>query len=707
MATLEEIVVQLTAETQQLRAEMASATKAVKDSTSKMDDAIQAFSDNSKKNTTFFQTAMATMTGFLGSQAVLGAFNALKGVAMELGNQLVEAGQEAMAEEQAFTRLATSLRLSGNYSKEAADGLADYAGELEGVAGVGADVIASNMAVLSSLTRLNSEGIKSAQMAAVDLSAALGKDLGTSTEIVAKAINGNDAALKKLGISLNLTSDSTKNLEIVTAALSERFGGSAQAKMQTFGGALFLLKDAYGDMFKEVAKAITQNEVVITVMKTAADIFGKFAEELKNGGPAIRDGIGAALLDFLDILISVGQVTDFVVRGFRAGFNAIQTAISAVIDTIFYLYDKLNGLGVDNPFEETAKQWEETKASFTDTSTLEMMTGKLQELRNAGGAAFEQMKGKSIEAAKSQEDLGNAVQKTAELSKEEMDVLTSFASGLASQGQAINAQFQFANQMLAESHAQRMAMVGDDYAAQIEAQQMFFETQQALRDEQFQKENDALATARENNLITEEQYQKASAQLKNQYALDQMKQQTAQTQFEMQQQKTRQENFKSTMGTIASLSSSGNKELAAIGKAAAITNATIDGYAAVQKALASAPPPFNFALAALVGAATAANVAKISGVSLAGGINEVPKSARGGNGGDNFPAMLMPGERVVPTETNQDLKEFLANQGGGSKVNVNITVLPGTGLNNEQIGNLIEQMNNYFNAGGLKLSGAT
>jgi hypothetical protein len=68
--------------------------------------------------------------------------------------------------------------------------------------------------------------------------------------------------------------------------------------------------------------------------------------------------------------------------------------------------------------------------------------------------------------------------------------------------------------------------------------------------------------------------------------------------------------------------------------------------------------------------------------------------------------MLMPGERVVPTETNQDLKQFLAGEGGGSKVNVNITVMPGTGLNSEQIGNLIEQMNNYFNAGGLNLSGA-
>ncbi len=42
-----------------------------------------------------------------------------------------------------------------------------------------------------------------------------------------------------------------------------------------------------------------------------------------------------------------------------------------------------------------------------------------------------------------------------------------------------------------------------------------------------------------------------------------------------------------------------------------MATATIDGIVAVQKALASASPPFNFALAALVGVATASNIAKI------------------------------------------------------------------------------------------------
>ena len=86
----------------------------------------------------------------------------------------------------------------------------------------------------------------------------------------------------------------------------------------------------------------------------------------------------------------------------------------------------------------------------------------------------------------------------------------------------------------------------------------------------------------------------------------------AQVAIKAQQQQLQYAN--SFFGNLASLSQSGNKKVAAIGRAAAVTTATIDGVVAVQKALASAPPPVNFALAAATGVAAAANVAKISGL---------------------------------------------------------------------------------------------
>ncbi|APC46524.1 tail length tape-measure protein 1 [Alteromonas phage PB15] len=61
-------------------------------------------------------------------------------------------------------------------------------------------------------------------------------------------------------------------------------------------------------------------------------------------------------------------------------------------------------------------------------------------------------------------------------------------------------------------------------------------------------------------------------------------------------------------GNLASLMNTGSKKLFAIGKAAAVANAVVDGYAAVSKTMASVPYPFNIPLAAAQAVASAAQV---------------------------------------------------------------------------------------------------
>ena len=113
--------------------------------------------------------------------------------------------------------------------------------------------------------------------------------------------------------------------------------------------------------------------------------------------------------------------------------------------------------------------------------------------------------------------------------------------------------------------------------------------------------------------------------------------------------------------TLASLQSGSNKKLAALGKAAAIAQATIDGVLAVQKALASAPPPFNFIQAAVVGAVAAANVASIAGMADGGLVR-----GKGGPREDKELRRLSPGEFVVnaqSTAQNRDLLEQINRRG--------------------------------------------
>lgn len=81
-------------------------------------------------------------------------------------------------------------------------------------------------------------------------------------------------------------------------------------------------------------------------------------------------------------------------------------------------------------------------------------------------------------------------------------------------------------------------------------------------------------------------------------------------------------------GQLATLQTSHNRTVAAIGKAAAIAQATIDGIVAVQAALKGPPgPPWSYAIAASTAVMTAVNVAKIAGIGF----------QRGGYTGDGSP----------------------------------------------------------------------
>lgn len=118
-------------------------------------------------------------------------------------------------------------------------------------------------------------------------------------------------------------------------------------------------------------------------------------------------------------------------------------------------------------------------------------------------------------------------------------------------------------------------------------------------------------------------------------------------QSDLEYTQKRAEYWSGMFGQLATLSQSGNRKIAAIGKAAAITQAVIDGVSAIQKAWASAPYPYNLPAVAITTAAQAANVASITSQQLGfrtGGSFEV-----GGSGGPDSQLVQFnatPGERV-------------------------------------------------------------
>ena len=136
-----------------------------------------------------------------------------------------------------------------------------------------------------------------------------------------------------------------------------------------------------------------------------------------------------------------------------------------------------------------------------------------------------------------------------------------------------------------------------------------------------------------------------------------------------------------------------------MGKAAALATAYIDGKAAVIKALSSAPWPWNLALAVGAAAAVAVQIGQLIAM-------KAPKMAAGGivtggmSGTDSVPAMLMPGELVVPTRNFEEVVGAVGDSREGRKTEIIIgfdgeeasQVLTAKQIENQALGISIEEV---------------
>lgn len=210
-----------------------------------------------------------------------------------------------------------------------------------------------------------------------------------------------------------------------------------------------------------------------------------------------------------------------------------------------------------------------------------------------------------------------------------------------------------------EQQAKRQEQA-DAYLAQLQAN---FEGESAELDRQYQVKQDKLDKFHEEGLISEEDYQNALADLRQQKA-------DALIAADL-----------STWGTIAANVKSAASENTALYKAAAITEATISTYLAATKALATGGPILGPILAASTIALGLANVAKISSAREQGGQLSAGQASTIAERGK--PEVIMPAG-ASRVRTAQQMKEIMGQNGSSSSPS-NVTIVNNT---SSQIGNV-------------------
>lgn len=294
------------------------------------------------------------------------------------GKLLVDGVQSAIADAAAQERLAKTLENVTGATEAQISATEDYITKTSLAFGVTDDELRPSLERLARATG-NVQKAQELQTIAIDVAAGSGKSLEAVTNAMAKAAEGNTAALSKLGIGLTATELKTMNMEQITAKLADTFENQASVKAETFQGKMDRLKIAF-DEGKEtvgsfVLDAITPMvdfivQKVIPGVQTFIDSIGgeKGIESALNGfisaaksifipvfqgikfafdniKSAVEDNKEEfkALLDFIQ-----KYVAPFLGGVFKLAIQGIGIAIGAVVDVVGALirgFEKVINLG--------------------------------------------------------------------------------------------------------------------------------------------------------------------------------------------------------------------------------------------------------------------------------------------------------------------------------------------------------------------------
>jgi len=150
------------------------------------------------------------------------------------------------------------------------------------------------------------------QTVAIDVAAGSGKSLEAVTNAMARAAEGNTAALGRLGIGLSAAQLKTMSMDEITAKLADTFENQAAAKADTFQGKLTRLQIAF-DEGKETVGSYILTAITPMVEVIVNRVIPAIADFTNNLGDKLRP-----VIEFLTPITN----------GLRSAFNSVKNSIN-------------------------------------------------------------------------------------------------------------------------------------------------------------------------------------------------------------------------------------------------------------------------------------------------------------------------------------------------------------------------------------------
>lgn len=281
---------------------------------------VKDLSANLNKGTSEVQTFGDKLSKF-GKVAGL-AFAAAGAAAVAYAGKLAVDGVKAAIEDEAAQlRLAASLKNVTGATDAQIASTENYILKTSLATGVTDDELRPSLDRLVRATKDVSEAQK-LQTLALNIAAGTGKSLETVTNALAKAHEGNTAALGKLGTGIDKATLKSMTFDEVTQSLSATFKDQASVQADTFDGKMRRLSVAFNEGKETVGAFILDaiTPMVDFVVKNVVPAIQSFIESM--GG---KEGISNAFTNFIAIIVKIFKPA---IEGFLDVWNKIKKTIS-------------------------------------------------------------------------------------------------------------------------------------------------------------------------------------------------------------------------------------------------------------------------------------------------------------------------------------------------------------------------------------------
>lgn len=367
---------------------------------------LAAFREEADKSTKTWQISGAEIgkmaASFLTAQAVWAGAQKVWGALVAFVGDSIKEFTEAEAVQR---RLTVAIRNQGEPVERVSQQYDELAATYQRTTKHSADLVKEQMALLTQVGGVYPEKMDAALQASADLAAGLGIDLKQATMLVGKAFAGEVGSLSRFGIVIDEARVKTEGADAVLSEIQKRFGGQAQAELDTYAGKVEQMGNAWADVKEGLGEVILTHPLLEAQMRnfeTAAQNAGGAADVWRQALDRTLDvfgPLGARIRQDLGIITAWAERTNEAARAQRQAAGVPVPAIFKAgpeINTAALALQRFNeqldadaekAKAAKEAAEAHQKQLEAIRETLTGRGAIESMRLWVAEVQRVGGVS--------------------------------------------------------------------------------------------------------------------------------------------------------------------------------------------------------------------------------------------------------------------------------------------------------------------------------